>query len=992
MTNGNILIEDDNDLVLADYNPLLEQIAGVLAKQNPFKISGDRQRLLADIDAIATEVANSEKFQHPLGASARNARAATINFSDPVAAEFRKAIRGLRATLSEHLQSALGEATTLEQFAASLMATDLASFQGPPSDKLALTYDFKKVYGGLEKQQLSLRRENRPGSESILKLHKLAIAVQNTGQFDDQLRQGLENYFKSKGFSEEELEDLQESLEDLIDDRESDYYRILRLMDTEALGKLKREAQIKYLEYLLELLQDSREPDRRTIYLQDLIRRLRLLDEYLNNPDEDDEHYEVSYAGVTVNFRDIFAESNSLDALPIITIIDGYLGETSDDTGGDRQFIFGLKLKFGGAVQARGGKEVFDYYLDLINPDSEVHKTNIAADSYKRQYFVKKIFKLLCLYYFVLKNFGNINYEPELPFGFDFLSIFQKATEKQREDFLRELVRKDFGKESAKDEIHQLRELLQKLLDRKTIVPPRHYDFYISVSKDILEANPSNIENGQFFKSILSENYKAALKFIAVGPQSVASRALCQLPVRLSIEDVRYFIGSDRQEFRMEYDIEGVKVLPAILTPKDDLCRTAYKNSSFPRQKAIVLSYDLEAANLEDAKAFVYRFTYILLAYLALKILLKHAPSKFFLPILRLHKGDKRNPEPNEEFMASFSKVLSHLLNEEHRSNSQGFRVRTLAAFTIRNGLMSLYSVLPKTFHFSGAAPASQPDKLAIIIVSSKESDVRRGGTSKIVSLMGEVIGISADGKGAIAVEMHKTFADNENIQRLSSNPTAIVDEVERLYSRGYRHFLYIAKAPYSRTLNITQQQGDDEGLFFLSRQAIAALKGDRSDIKIYPVFFDKYYVRKLETLKSSSFYIPQTLELASLLEDPSKKTVVFFNLFNGLGVRGDSFYNGVISYATPLNIYKGILEDEDIRQGLISDTTLKETLLQYITFFHFSRYEAYRKISPKLDPYQSIIGDEAVGKQSVFSHASGGSNFNILAFLTQVKEILNAD
>ena len=942
MVNGNILIEDDNDLVLADYNPLLEQIAEMLAKQNPFRISGDRQRLLADIDAIATEVANSEKFQHPLGASARNARAATINFSEPVAAEFRKEIRSLRATLTEQLQSAaLERETTLEEFAASLMATDLASFQGQPG-KLALTYDFNKVYGGLEKQQLSLRRDNRPGSESILKLHKLAIAVKNTGQFDDQLRQGLENYFKSKDFSEEELEDLQESLEDLIEDRESDYYRILRLMDTEALGKLKREAQIKYLEYLLELLQDSREPDRRTIYLEDLIRRLRLLDEYLNNPEKDDGYYEVSYAGVTANFREIFAESNSLDALPIITTIDGYLGETSDEAGGDRQFIFGLKLKFGGAVQARGGKEVFDYNLDIVNPDDETHKAKID-DSYKRQYFVNKIFKLLCLYYFILRDFGNVKYDAIDNFEWDILS-FKDEKEEHKETLLRGIVA-EFSQGPAKDRIRQLRELLQKLLKSKTIIPPRHYDFYISVSKDILEANPSNIENGQFFKSILAENPKATLKFIAVGSQSVASRALCQLPVRLSIEDVRYFIGSDRQVFSMQHDIEGIKVLPAILTPKEQRCGRAYQDS-FKNQKAIILPYGLDAGNFEEPKAFVYRFTYILLAYVALKILLKRAPANFFLPILRLHQGNSSNPEQNEKFMADFSKVLSHLLNEEYRSKSKGFCVQGLNKYKIGNGLMSLYSVLPKKFRFSGAAPASQPDKLAIIIVSSKESDVRRGGTSKIVSLMGEVIGISAHEKGAIAVEMHKTFADNENVRRLSSDPTAIVDEVDRLYRQGYRHFLYIAKAPYSRTLNITQQQGDDEGLFFLSRQAIAALKGDRSNIKIYPVFFDKYYVRKLETLKSSSFYIPHTLELASLLEDPSKKTVVFFNLFNGITIRGDndSFYNGVISYATPLNIYKGILEDEDIRQGLIYDTPLKETLLQYITFFHFSRYAAHTR------------------------------------------------
>jgi hypothetical protein len=61
----------------------------------------------------------------------------------------------------------------------------------------------------------------------------------------------------------------------------------LTIYDTESLGKLKREAKIRYLEFILANI-DSNERDR--VYLQDLIRRLRLLEDYINDRDKDDEY------------------------------------------------------------------------------------------------------------------------------------------------------------------------------------------------------------------------------------------------------------------------------------------------------------------------------------------------------------------------------------------------------------------------------------------------------------------------------------------------------------------------------------------------------------------------------------------------------------------------------------------------------------------------------------------------------------------------------
>lgn len=142
-------------------------------------------------------------------------------------------------------------------------------------------------------------------------------------------------------------------------------------------------------------------------------------------------------------------------------------------------------------------------------------------------------------------------------------------------------------------------------------------------------------------------------------------------------------------------------------------------------------------------------------------------------------------------------------------------------------------------------------------------------------------------------------------------------------------------------------------------------------------------------------------MELTNLMEDPSQQVVVFFNLFNGIKVPSseERFYNGVISYATLLNIYQGLLDDQEIRRGLIDDrgsngesNSLKSDILQYLTLFHFSRYEKDKSVSLKLDPYENIIGDDSVGKLSVFQHMRTSVSFNSLAFLTEVRGALNVN
>ena len=999
----NTLRTADGDLVAVDCSDILDKILEVLEKpqtQNPFKIHGNGDRLLIDIDSIAEEVAGL-RVDNPLGASERGARTATANFTPGFKERFPSQITKIKNSLQARLESAIkqqNQQLDLEQFVASLI-TDLQSLKSA-SAKLDFSYPFGN-YSGLQKQRLSIAKN--ASSKELLKFHKLTITVGKTSTFNAELKQSLENYIKSQfaSASDSDREELDYVLEDLQADPKSDFYKIKEIVDTETIGKLKKQAQICYLEFLEENLSTSNNQSNAEgiIYLKVLIRRLKRIDEYIGNLENADGDYLVNYADINLNYADAFARAEAFDMLPIIPKIEGYLGETKDENKGDIQFIFGLKLKFNNPVQAYGGKTVFEYYLNLLDPESEEHKAELDNPA-RKEIFARKLLKLLLLYYFVFAGKdpssdgytvnSDLEYNPIPEFEEKVLKIFQGSDEAAKKIVLQDL-KKDFEQYNIASKIDTLKHLLQKILKHKHL--PKEFPLHISVKKSILEDSYKNIStNSTFFKPELRTKPKEVLKYIAIGQANATQNSLCTLTAQIAISDVHYFSTEDLQSFSMEYDITGVKALPVLLMPKEPQSRKTYDNL-FTKRKIVAFPYSLASNKWDAKKSFVYRFTFDLLAYTCLKLILQKQ-SRLFIPILRLQLSNQQSDSPVEEFMRSLSKRLSHLINEEHRSNSQGIDIRNLE-YKAPNVMSSLYSVLPKKFTF--ANPSDSPkelDKLAIVIVSSRESDARWNCDQKLSNLQGEIVGITRQKDGSVRLQLLKTFSETYEHEQMFKEPTVVRDEIGKVYKMGFRHFLYIAKAPYSSTLHMTQKE---EALFFMSKDVIRYFKENHNDIKIYPMFFDKYYAVKLsERLGVNSLYIQDTLELTALVKDPSKRSIVFFNLFNGLvvGSEAERNYRGVISYATLLNIYKDILDDRHIYQGLIDDTQLKNDILQYLTLFHFSRYEKETgknaRISFKLDPYENLIGDQSVGKLSLYKHMGGIAEFNALAFLTKVKEVLN--
>ncbi len=1001
---NNTLRAGDGDLVLVDYGDLLDKILEVLANpqtQTPFSIHGNSDRLVIDIDSIAEQLAGL-RVDNPLGASERSARTATVNFTPGFKERFPGQITKIKNSLKALLESALKQQNpqlSIEQFVAGLI-TDLQALKGQAA-KLDFSYPFGN-YSGLQKQRLSLHKDS--SSKELLKFHKLTITVGKTSHFNAELRQGLENYIRSQfvSASDSQREDLNYILEDLEEDPKSDFYKLKEIVDTETIGRLKKQAQICYLEFLQENVSTSNSESNNEgiIYLQDLIRRLKLIEQYISNFEKGDGHYLVNYAGADLNYRDAFSSAEAFDMLPIIPKIEGYLGETKDESKGEIQFIFGLKLKFNNLVQAYGGERVFDYYLNLIDPESEEHKAELA-DPARKAIFARKVLKLVFLYYFVFagndksaKDYtasSDLEYDP-IPVFEEKLKILNGSDEAAKQRFLRGFKIR-FEQYNIASKIDKLKNLLQKLLKQKH--SPKEFPLHISVKSSILENNLENIStNSTFFKPVIRGNPKEVLKYIAIGKANAAQNSLCSLTAQIAISDVHYFSTDDLQSFSMEYDIKGVKALPVLLRPNVQQCTKVY-DQFYQQRKLVEFTYSLASNKWDSKKSFVYRFTFDLLAYTCLKVLLEKQ-SRLFIPILRLQVSNQQSESPVEEFMRSLSKRLSHLLNEEHRSNSQGIDIRKNLGYKVPNVMSSLYSVLPKKFTFANKSDSPKElEKLAIVIVSSRESDAKWKSQQKLSNLQGEIVGVMRQKDGSVRLQLLKTFSETYKHEEMFREPTVVRDEIGEVYKKmGFRHFLYIAKAPYSSTLHMTQKE---DALFFMSKDVIRYFKENYNDIKIYPMFFDKYYAVKLsETLGVNSLYIQDTMELTALVEDPSKRSVVFFNLFNGLVVGSESErnYRGVISYATLLNIYKNILDEEDIRQGLISDTQLKNDILQYLTLFHFSRYEKEPgktgKISFKLDPYENLIGDQSVGTLSLYKHMGGTAEFNALAFLTKVKEVLN--
>lgn len=992
-------LEENNfsqENVAVDYSQILEAIKQELnAEQNLFKLFGKGPQLIIDLDNLANRIAQ-KSLNNPLLEAEFHARVASINFSPEFGDRFPETIQAIQDTLANNLTNfLLAQNLTIPQLTANLLS-NLSDFRNQtPQAKISLNYPFASI-SNLSQEMLEIKPKEK-GSKSSLKFHRLAISVGQLSKLEENFTQGLHSYLEtSLTPDDDDVEDLEEILQGQIVNN-SDFNAFKNLVNKEVVGQLKKEASIKYLEYINDNIPEDKYPD--VFYLRDLIRRLKQLKEYFTQADVPDDYYQVSYEGVNVDLKYSLSQGNAFECLPIIPLVSGFLGETNNPNQDSREFIFGLKLKLNNNVESSKGESVFDYHVNLINSKSKEHQEKLKGD--KRETFINKVLSRFCVYFFVFASrcqpdgsdyhpSQELDYDPVPVFVREYLTTLKGDDEQKKRDLLARfsngLLNKKFG---IKNKITKLKQLLKNFLGHSTLVKPKEYPLHIEIYRGILKNNVAEIlDSSSFFKDVVKQ--KQALRYISIGEAAVNPYALCQLTAKLTIEDIRYHQTSQEQKFSLEYDLTGIKVLPVLLVPKDDKTREKYEG--LKNNKLINFIYDKSTTEkLSQSQYFYYRFTWFLLCYLCLKMIVDTTEENLFLPILRLHlqdKGKKNQALDIEKDMTDYSKVLAHILGLDHLANSQGLDVTSIKSFKQKNALNSLYSVIPKNFRFLNPEVTPTLDKLALIIVSSCECDARNKGdrTARISTLIAEVVTINLLPSGLVQVKTTKRLSANYPTEKMYRQPGIILDAVTSLYHQGYRQIIYLAKTPYTSHLYVSQEEN-----IFLSKELIKYLYQDYQDLHLYPVFIEQYSVRKVKGNLEKALYLQDTSQLQKLLNDPSQQSVIFFNLFNGIAVREeDSFYNGVVSYATLVGVYEDLLDDQAIRQNLLYNQGCKNDLLQYLILFHFSRYEKTYQPSIKLNPYQQIISEESVAKRSLFKHPEGKADFNLLAFLTEVRRVIS--
>lgn len=311
------------------------------------------------------------------------------------------------------------------------MVTNLLKPISTFSDKTAagLHYPLEKVYL-FEKRRLHVQPK-KAEDDPWLKGHKLTLRVEDIKSFVDQVIQGICAFLDQNACAKEDIDEARETLVMMARHPKSSLYRLQESITKESLARIQREARVLYLSYLYEGMKTWKtEKKAEGMKLLDiLVQRLKAIDAFIRQ-EKEDAWYQVTYQDTACNFRALFSRADAFDMLPIISEIEGFLGESTDQLKGAKTFVSGLRLKLNGPVQIHsgGGRSVFEYNQALLYPGSEDYrKREEEASSPPR--FREKVLRAALLYYFVFVNMDDPAFDPRAIFEEEVLGVLREGQE-----------------------------------------------------------------------------------------------------------------------------------------------------------------------------------------------------------------------------------------------------------------------------------------------------------------------------------------------------------------------------------------------------------------------------------------------------------------------------------------------------------------------------------------------------------------------------------
>jgi len=481
MTSGHSIEENSNPLAKLDYIPLLDKVLQLVKEKPLFRFSPDKNKLRISAYDIAYEIATNPELrpQSPLTQNI-GIKAATVNFK--LQTEFYSKIQAIRDELRRQLVAVCGE--NQAQSSLDNLCTPLSNFINTEAG-LPFKYPFDKPYTFISQRLVienRLAQERRRGTDSVIKAHHLNVKFEGISNFKSRFLESLKSYIDTITKPDsQDWQQLTELLDNISGKKESELTEFQKIVDTESLPRLLRDIKIDYLDYLrIECAKTNLRKTNAQGFecLETLINRLRLLINYINDPDLDDPDYEVSYLlEKSLNLRTAFSQANAFDILPIIPEYEGMIGESIDQDRGIKEFNLGVRLKLNGSVNSYHENSVLNYYMTELDPTSPRHKDQLK-DPAKAKNFKEKVLKIACLYYFIfaVDEEGKIpdkDYDPTPKFKEDVLNKLKagEASDEEVRNLLIEIKSLILNKDvcQVEQKLASLRNLLQTFLKKRNI-------------------------------------------------------------------------------------------------------------------------------------------------------------------------------------------------------------------------------------------------------------------------------------------------------------------------------------------------------------------------------------------------------------------------------------------------------------------------------------------------------------------------------------------
>ncbi len=872
--------------------------------------------------------------------------------------------------------------------------------------------------------------------DKLFRAHLCKVSMKAGSKVHDDLQLAVSNRYNSLIQADNDIEDKEEVLSEinrqikkLFDDNDNRAIIGLRdLLDKETSGLVGREVGIAYLEYLLA---NAKKQSIAAQELERIVTNIRWVEDYIHQIRNNNDYcmYQVTDEHA-YDLRELFGNADAFTNLPVIGLIDGNLEERTSQE--KRVFVFGIRFKANNPMTTpdrdfpdiASGMSVYARHLAKAIKVLELAKQFNTAQGdgnpdYKKLRLLGRSIKTVFLYYMVFSDHPQkINWWQETatqlhnrdPKALDRLLTLANT--------MLAGERKIIG-----GIINPAVKTLKTVLENKTAGFKGSRKCLISLNNNLVKDDLYDAAEGDIFIKDLHKSarqdmntLKKCLRYVQIVKEDAVSPAelLYSIPFEFSFYD--NFFYADRKERRainVRTQPQAWQFLPVLVQPqitKADQRDIYHSPLTQTAGLMVQIMPNIKPDKLNTFEFFVYKVTVAVVFILGLSALCqKHStPKTLAIPLLRLHKGDGNETDPVEKYLKSVCAAVTFLLNEKYTAGMQGIQLFNLdrekqqsLRYKITNARSSLYAFLPKTFTATGFAPAF--NKLAIVIVTQRVASKHRSQDDNysLVNLFGRVVMLERVDEQTIQLSHNfLTFADNLYKREIHTHPKILIDTVHRLHDEyGVRDILYIAKAPFTSNLNLTQKN-PQQALYFMSETVLLEMMQNRADLNIYPAFCGKYPAKMFGGAKLNAVYIddvPSIQKNVQMDRASESQIVTFLNIANGFKVQGKgsekNFFNNVMSYATLDNLYTDrTLQSRILDRMIASDKPSRKTLIDFICLLHAAAYEKVDKeLTLKLNPYQDILEDDNVNRLNTFSaFPKDKPEFNLFAFLTKIQRVIN--